>query len=1189
MNRVLPGLACRIIANCLLVATVPGLQAQERALPLAHGFMKPDAATLRRWELQKLTGRCAPLARLSAAGALEGARSSAGATLVVPPTAFSLLACVPDSSSRDQGTCGSCWVWAATAMTEVALKSQYNIVDRLSIQYFQSNDTGQVVCNGGTLTEFCDWYNASDNPEAGVLVPWSNLQGGYADGSWDAYQLASTVAPGSVGLKPHYSGLTLNHQYLQTPTQAQAIANIQAALLNGQAVGFSFQTNFGAANGFDAFWDHDPETTLWVNAYENATEDYPDGNWGGHMVTIVGWDASDSNPGNHYWILLNQWGSPSNRPDGCFRLPMNMNYSATFTFVDSNNNNASTSYACYGFETLTLAGANPAGASASPTAVLASPAGSLLAGQGVTLAANVSAGSPPFTYQWQVDRGQGLQPVAGASNATLSLPNDLTPAYGVLDSTWAGQRAALTITNGAGSTTLGPVTLEVAGTVLNADSGFEAASATGSWSWLETTQSNPIYSSNMAYGGLSYARLTGYGLGSGNAGTFTSAAVTLPADRTVPVHVTYYLDLTTLETQPLVLGTCRIQVLDGGGKLLQILKTHTNMDVDHLVYEPECFDITALNQGGTQVAFQALWSDPDAANIFRLDNAQILTGAGTGSPSFTAFAPAQGAPGSYVTLTGQHFTGASTVVFGRSNAKSFSVLSDTQIQAQVPWDGATGPITVRTPNGTISSGASFHVAPSFVSDPNSYAYQLGSTSTELAPTHGAWNSAVQLYGLNFTDATGVSFGGVAASSFTVHNNTWITATVPSGAVTGPVTVAIPGGATASTKGSFTVAPQATFPGMAPSSGTAGSTVTLTGAGFLSASAVTFNGVASPSFQVVNDTTVTAQVPSGARSGGVTVVNALGPITSLTSFVVLAPTLASAASGVVGTSVLLTGSGFLDATAVTFDGVASPAFAVTDNAHLLATIPYLAASGAIPVTVTSPEGTSAPATLTATVPAIPLTATFSPSTGGMGLEVTLTGQYFTGTSRVTFNGASAVFTLVNDSQLRATVPAGASTGVIAITTPSGTWTSLASFTVNNVPQVTINQNPDGLLEATTFPFTSTVTGTLAGTVLWSVQEGAAGGTIDAQGLYTAPASPGTWHVVATSTVDPSVSATVAIPVHSAGLDPAAAGLGPLSVIDLAYFVSALGAKVGDPRYNALADFNGDGVIDDLDLALFLLSF
>lgn len=39
------------------------------------------------------------------------------------------------------------------------------------------------------------------------------------------------------------------------------------------------------------------------------------------------------------------------------------------------------------------------------------------------------------------------------------------------------------------------------------------------------------------------------------------------------------------------------------------------------------------------------------------------------------------------------------------------------------------------------------------------------------------------------------------------------------------------------------------------------------------------------------------------------------------------------------------------------------------------------------------------------------------------------------------------------------------------------------------------------------------------VTWSIQEGGAGGTIDATGLYTAPANAGTYHVVATVSVTP----------------------------------------------------------------------
>jgi hypothetical protein len=57
----------------------------------------------------------------------------------------------------------------------------------------------------------------------------------------------------------------------------------------------------------------------------------------------------------------------------------------------------------------------------------------------------------------------------------------------------------------------------------------------------------------------------------------------------------------------------------------------------------------------------------------------------------------------------------------------------------------------------------------------------------------------------------------------------------------------------------------------------------------------------------------------------------------------------------------------------------------------------------------------------------------------------------------------------------------------------------------------------------------VTGAADPAVTWSVQEGAAGGTITPAGVYTLPADAGTWHVVATSRADPSRSAVVPVTV------------------------------------------------------------
>jgi len=67
-------------------------------------------------------------------------------------------------------------------------------------------------------------------------------------------------------------------------------------------------------------------------------------------------------------------------------------------------------------------------------------------------------------------------------------------------------------------------------------------------------------------------------------------------------------------------------------------------------------------------------------------------------------------------------------------------------------------------------------------------------------------------------------------------------------------------------------------------------------------------------------------------------------------------------------------------------------------------------------------------------------------GKVGQVARILGQGFTGTTNVSFNGVPATFTVVFGTFLEATVPSGATTGYVTVTTPSGTLTSNVQFHV-----------------------------------------------------------------------------------------------------------------------------------------------
>jgi uncharacterized repeat protein (TIGR03803 family) len=64
----------------------------------------------------------------------------------------------------------------------------------------------------------------------------------------------------------------------------------------------------------------------------------------------------------------------------------------------------------------------------------------------------------------------------------------------------------------------------------------------------------------------------------------------------------------------------------------------------------------------------------------------------------------------------------------------------------------------------------------------------------------------------------------------------------------------------------------------------------------------------------------------------------------------------------------------------------------------------------------------------------------PSDGKVGAAIKILGTNLTGATSLTFNGTLAVFTVQASSVIKATVPAGATTGTVQVVTPSGTLSS-----------------------------------------------------------------------------------------------------------------------------------------------------
>ncbi|MFI8301294.1 IPT/TIG domain-containing protein [Streptomyces nigra] len=325
------------------------------------------------------------------------------------------------------------------------------------------------------------------------------------------------------------------------------------------------------------------------------------------------------------------------------------------------------------------------------------------------------------------------------------------------------------------------------------------------------------------------------------------------------------------------------------------------------------------------------------------------------------------------------------------------------------------------------------------------------TINTINPTQGptTGGTVVTLTGTGMTGTTAVRFGSTNATSFTVNSATQITAVSPPRAAgAAAVTLIHPTGNSNSVTFTYVVAQVPQITGVTPASGptAGGTTVILTGTGFTGATAVTFAGVPATSFVVNSATQITAVTPAGAAGAAVVTVTAPGGTSAPDAFFFYAapPTLhnGSPAQGPTtgGTTVTLTGSNLLNASAVLFASTNASSFTVVSATQVTASAP--AGTGSAPITVVTPGGTSNPVAFAYVAP--PTLSALVPSTGpaSAGTVVTLTGTNLATTSAVTFGSTAASFTVVSNTQVTAVVPAGAPGPVtVSVTTAGGTSPSL----------------------------------------------------------------------------------------------------------------------------------------------------
>ena len=409
---------------------------------------------------------------------------------------------------------------------------------------------------------------------------------------------------------------------------------------------------------------------------------------------------------------------------------------------------------------------------------------------------------------------------------------------------------------------------------------------------------------------------------------------------------------------------------------------------------------------------------------------------GQGAPQLTAISTNRAQPGALITITGLNFLNPplTAVTFNFTPATVESIrslgLGYHQIAVRVPSGATIGPIVVENALGQTQTPWNFQLPPVV------QRFARNGAFTDADKVRGVPGDTVVLTGSNFLDPAdanyrlGVFFDGIRAGLDTVTEGA-VSAVVPPGAMTGPITVTNNAGMTV-TGGYFFVAPWVT--GFTPRA-RVGDVLTLNGRSFRSVSSVSFGGVLTTNLTVVSNTLMTVVVPPGAPAAApLTLESPGGRFISVSNFV-LAPRIGgfSPSGGPVGTLVTVSGSGLSRVTEVSFGGIPATPVSVTAT-QVTVKVPLGAGTG--PVVVSGGSGSDESQALFYAPPQV---NAVNPVLVKVGETVTLSGTNLLAASAVLFGTnrlSASVFTVVDNRRVTAVVPEGASSGWVRVVTPGG---------------------------------------------------------------------------------------------------------------------------------------------------------